>query len=57
MTVYYIEYKDSDSIELMNSMTEYGVIDMAKNYDTNITDLTEAIKTLMANGYQVFEEC
>jgi len=56
MAVYYVEPKGSDSIELLNGMTEYGVIDMAKMFDSTVGSLSNAMSVLVQNGYQVFEE-
>lgn len=56
MAVYYVEPKGSDSIELLNGMTEYGVIDKAKMFDSTVCSLSNAMSVLIQNGYQVFEE-
>lgn len=58
--MYYVEHKDSDSIEMQNALTESQVIDLARNYshgDELITNMVQAIQTLNKNGYTVFEDC
>ena len=55
--MYYIEHKDSDSIELQEPLTESQVINRARNYahgDELITNMVQAIQTLNKNGYNVF---
>jgi hypothetical protein len=57
--MYYVEPKESDSIEMQNAMTESQVIDMARNYYTEdiVTNMVQAIQILNKNGYMVFEDC
>lgn len=57
--MYYVEPKESDSIEMQNAMTESQVIDMARNYYTKdiVTNMVQAIQILNDNGYVVFEDC
>ena len=57
--MYYVEPKNSDSIELQNALTEHDVIEKARNYYTKdiITGIAQAIQILNKNGYMVFEDC
>ena len=57
--MYYVEPKESDSIEMQNAMTESQVIDMARNYYTEdiVTNMVQSIQRLNNNGYMVFEDC
>lgn len=57
--MYYIEPKESDSIELQNPLTEHEVIERARNYHTTdiVTNMVQAIQILNKNGYIVFEDC
>jgi hypothetical protein len=57
--MYYIEPKESDSIELQNPLTEHDVIERARNYNGKdiITNMVQAIQILNKNGYIVFEDC
>lgn len=57
--MYYIESKESNSIELQNPLTEHEVIERARNYHTKdiITNMVQAIQILNKNGYMVYEDC
>ena len=57
--MYYVEPKESDSIELLNTLTEHDVIEKARNYYTKdiVTNIVQAIQILNKNGYDVFEDC
>ena len=57
--MYYIEPKESDSIELQEPLTEHDVIERARNYYTKdiVTNMVQAIQILNKNGYIVFEDC
>lgn len=57
--MYYIESKESNSIELQNPLTEHEVIERARNYHAKdiITNMVQAIQILNKNGYMVYEDC
>lgn len=55
--MYYIEPKESDSIELQESLSESQVINRARNFDDSINTLQQALQVLNKNGYIVFEDC
>ena len=55
--MYYIELKNSDSIELQEGKTLDGLLDMASSMaNKKILDFNTAILELGKHGYVVFED-